>query len=909
MKTNMGIGVLLLTATLLRAQTNDLTGLLQQGLFEEQANRNLDAAITDYQSLAVQFDKDRQLAATAVFRLGECYRAQGRTNEAVAEYQRILRDFPDQQTLATLSRQNLAGLGLAATGSTAANATTGALTVAENPDLQLWKKLTNIPRDELKQILPTVLPDATLDSLLKQLDEAKAKLAQLTNDYSLSSAECMRVKSLINELNRQTDERIGGIMSGLELRAHLPQASPDLSVSRQQQREFLAKQIALAEEDVADMQNQYRLGLLPQQDTRAAESKVLELRQRLASLDSPSGDLSTAPSAPGSDEDQEIQRVKQMIQTSPDLINAASGGSTPLVKAAYNGWQKVAAYLLDHGADVNLPSSGNTAVDFATTPLVAAVVAGNKAMTQFLIDRGANVNFKGPNDNTALHLAARKGFQAVAEVLLASHADVNAQDAKGMTPLLGAVQNGQLKIAQTLIAAGANVNLKDSKGQTALSCFQTSPEICQALLNAGADPNTVDADGRTPLSYAVERNSVQMVKLLLAAKADPNALFYALDKPDLLQALLNAGAKVDARRSDGHTPLDAAVTSGFVPAVRLLLKYHADANDAHMGFPVIFAATANTNILEALLDSGANIESHDQSVIIYGSPPDWTPLAAAAWGSSAGAVECLLRHGANPNVQDADRNTPLHWALSLWHGSLTEQNREIVQLLLDHKANPNLQDARGNTPLDLVKRRMQNASASTRFSGRVLPQLGGNNSEPDPDQKAEGEQIMALLHQHGALDHLPVWDCITVSRPSANFSYTMFRNNTNGWNRFTLLELLANFYEGSEGYSSLSPRGDGSMDQYQLKSMLPFADLAQVAIVRPSRDSTNETRFIVNLLNNTNGIDCSKDVSLSFGDVVEIPERDHSLGENAVGLTDSQLATLYNYVKGTVRLVAHGQTA
>src|SRR5215472_1866249 len=48
---------------------------------------------------------------TAIFRLGECYRKLGRTNEAVAQYQRIVREFSDQQTLATLSQQNLAGLG------------------------------------------------------------------------------------------------------------------------------------------------------------------------------------------------------------------------------------------------------------------------------------------------------------------------------------------------------------------------------------------------------------------------------------------------------------------------------------------------------------------------------------------------------------------------------------------------------------------------------------------------------------------------------------------------------------------------------------------------------------------------------------------------------------------------------
>ncbi len=95
-------------AAVSRAQTNNLTSLLQQGLLEEQANGNLDAAIADYRSLALEFDKDRQLAATAVFRLGECYRAQGKTNEAAAQYRhRILREFPEMDKLATMSRQNV----------------------------------------------------------------------------------------------------------------------------------------------------------------------------------------------------------------------------------------------------------------------------------------------------------------------------------------------------------------------------------------------------------------------------------------------------------------------------------------------------------------------------------------------------------------------------------------------------------------------------------------------------------------------------------------------------------------------------------------------------------------------------------------------------------------------------------
>src|SRR5215471_7136931 len=68
----------------LHASTNDLTTTLQSGLFEEEANHNLAAAIQAYQSVAAQFDKDRKLAGTAIFRLGECYRKQGATNEAAA---------------------------------------------------------------------------------------------------------------------------------------------------------------------------------------------------------------------------------------------------------------------------------------------------------------------------------------------------------------------------------------------------------------------------------------------------------------------------------------------------------------------------------------------------------------------------------------------------------------------------------------------------------------------------------------------------------------------------------------------------------------------------------------------------------------------------------------------------------
>src|SRR5579864_2230602 len=93
------------------AATDDLSTTLSKGLFEEEANHNLGAAIKMYQSVIDRFDTDRKLAATAVFRLGECYRKQGNTNEALVQFERVLRDFPGQVPLISLSRQYLASLG------------------------------------------------------------------------------------------------------------------------------------------------------------------------------------------------------------------------------------------------------------------------------------------------------------------------------------------------------------------------------------------------------------------------------------------------------------------------------------------------------------------------------------------------------------------------------------------------------------------------------------------------------------------------------------------------------------------------------------------------------------------------------------------------------------------------------
>lgn len=133
--------------------------------------------------------------------------------------------------------------------------------------------------------------------------------------------------------------------------------------------------------------------------------------------------------------------------------------SRALQLSAFEGTFDAVRLLLDHGADVNVPSPLTGGEDVISTALQAAAGQGNLEMVRFLLEAGADVESKVPSEKeqgTALQFAAIVGSMSVVMTLVQAGADANApaMGKYGRTAIEGAAEHGRLDIVQLLLNLG-----------------------------------------------------------------------------------------------------------------------------------------------------------------------------------------------------------------------------------------------------------------------------------------------------------------------------------------------------------------------------------------------------------------------------------------------------------------------
>ena len=386
--------------------------------------------------------------------------------------------------------------------------------------------------------------------------------------------------------------------------------------------------------------------------------------------------------------------VGALVEAGATVDIPTAAGETPLMTCAGTGNAEAVKRLLAAGArtDVREPAQNQTALMWAAAEMHPEVL-------QVLIEAGADLQAHTKKGFTALHFAARGGDIESARVLLRAGADVNARAqpespaearaagprgaayqaslSAGGTPLLVATTRGQVALALFLLEQGANPNAGDaglsplhwaagtweggvsnpvygfSDAMSGIQDRQAKLQLVQALLARGADPNArmarkpgfaggYDDAGATPFILASAAADLEMMKILLAAGANPKTVSDTKTTAVMAASGLN--------RFIGESPTTEAQA---LAAVGFLIELGADAAGATTsGENALFGAAYRgwNTLLALLIEKGADVNA----VTKAGVTP-W--LAASGLGDRLGGVlyntagaDLLLKHGADPRL-------------------------------------------------------------------------------------------------------------------------------------------------------------------------------------------------------------------------------------------------------------------
>jgi len=231
----------------------------------------------------------------------------------------------------------------------------------------------------------------------------------------------------------------------------------------------------------------------------------------------------------------------------------------------------------------------------------------------YLIEHGADVNCRNNEQKTPLHLASVM-FPPNMEIImyLVDHgADIDAKDTVLDTPLLLAASVANAEVVQYLIGKGANVAAANLTQRNMLHCAALGGNMdlvrCCVEQCKGFDVNAKTTDGFTPLFMAVDKNNFEVV-----------------------QYLVNLGADINAVDSFGRSPLLYAAKQSFVELAKYLVDKGADVNHKdNEGSSILHWAvfSAQPEITQYLIAHGADLKA---TVMKDGKPTTALDLAVSS---------------------------------------------------------------------------------------------------------------------------------------------------------------------------------------------------------------------------------------------------------------------------------------
>ncbi len=239
----------------------------------------------------------------------------------------------------------------------------------------------------------------------------------------------------------------------------------------------------------------------------------------------------------------------------------------PLLRAVFYNTRspEMVRLLLHAGADPKAKdAAGRNALAILkwndnNLPIALALLEGGVS--------GTDSSIVKEHDETLIHWALALNSQELYLAARKAKVPVTERDRDMNTPLLQAVRQGNVWFVRALLEAGAPVNKSATYPGQRYADYERSYKATDDLL-----------------ACAVQSGNLEVVQILLKARVDINtkaniydqgtALHIAVEKkrPDLVAALLNAGAKTEVTDRYNRTPLHYAAGEDNAEVVTLLLK-------------------------------------------------------------------------------------------------------------------------------------------------------------------------------------------------------------------------------------------------------------------------------------------------------------------------------------------------
>jgi uncharacterized protein len=473
---------------------------------------------------------------------------------------------------------------------------------------------------------------------------------------------------------------------------------------------------------------------------------------------------------------RDLESVRALLKEHPAGldVNATQGdGSTALHWAAHRDDAVVADLLIRAGAHANvandlgvtplhlactnrsgpmverlLAASANprAALPNGETVLMTCARAGGLEAVKALVARGADVNARErEHDQTALMWAAAERHPDVVRLLLDAHADIRARSRTypqtvvgeqtqragreelnytvmrgGATALLFTARVGDLESARLLLAVGADPNDAQPDGVSALvlAAHSGHGDLAALLLDRGADPNAV-ASGYAPLHAAVLRSDANLVRTLLAHRADPDLK-------------MTKGTPMRRDTTDWNLPATLIGSTPYLLAARFLEPdIMAALVDAGADPRATMPNGADAVMLAAGLGSSRSASRRGIETIDFGKVEPERSVRAA--------VDAAVRLGGDATAANPAGDTALHVAASLGYDT-------VVQLLVDRGAGVNVKNRRGITPLGAAM------FGSTAGRGRAAAPAGADSLGFEQPVQVAHPSTVVLLKSLGATE-------------------------------------------------------------------------------------------------------------------------------------------------------------